>query len=122
MNSALARVRAPIRGMLALGIAACASAPSRPPVAAGASAPTELEALIRGRLDSLAAHGTFYARQPSTGREVAIRADEPMNTASVIKIPVMVLAFRDADAGRLDLNERTTLRAEDVRGGTGLLR
>ena len=45
-----------------------------------------------------------------------------MNTASVIKIPVMVLAFRDADAGTLDLNERYTTRAEDIRGGTGLLR
>jgi beta-lactamase class A len=77
---------------------------------------------IRARLDSLHAHGTFYAKQLSTGREIDVRADEPMNTASVIKIPVMVLAFRDADAGRLNLDERHTIRAEDVRGGTGLLR
>jgi beta-lactamase class A len=77
--------------------------------------------LVRARLDSLQAHTTFYARDLTTGREIAVRADEPMNTASVIKIPVMILAFRDADAGRLDLHERYTVRAEDVRGGTGLL-
>jgi beta-lactamase class A len=85
-------------------------------------AQSSLEATVRARLDSLNAHGTFYAKQLGTGREIAIRADEPMNTASVIKIPVMILAFRDADAGRLNLDDRYTIRAEDVRGGTGLLR
>ena len=80
-----------------------------------------VEATIRARLDSLQAHGTFYAKQLSTGREVAVRADEPMNTASVIKLPVMILAYRDADAGRLDLDERYTIRPEDLRRGTGLL-
>jgi beta-lactamase class A len=85
------------------------------------SAQTNLETTIRARLDSLPAHGTFYAKQLSTGREIAIRADEPMNTASVIKIPVMILAYRDADAGKLNLDERYTIRPEDVRRGTGLL-
>jgi beta-lactamase class A len=93
-------------------------------VAFGRSADAQsstLEATVRGRLDSLSAHSTFYARQLSTGAEVAVRADESMNTASVIKIPVMILAFRDADAGQLDLSERYTIRAEDLRRGTGLL-
>ena len=44
-----------------------------------------------------------------------------MNTASVIKIPVMILAFRDADAGRLDLDQRYVIRPEDQRRGSGLL-
>jgi beta-lactamase class A len=44
-----------------------------------------------------------------------------MNTASVIKIPVMILAFRDADAGRLNLDERYVIRTEDQRRGSGLL-
>jgi beta-lactamase class A len=102
--------------------ASCASAktrPASPDLAAGA--PAGLETTIRARLDSLPAHSTFYAKQLSTGREVAIRADEPMNTASVIKIPVMILAFRDADAGKLSLDERYTIRPEDLRRGTGLL-
>jgi beta-lactamase class A len=80
-----------------------------------------LEQTIRARLDSLDAHGTFYAKQLSTGKEVAVRADEPMNTASVIKIPIMILAFRDAEAGKLNLDERYVIRQEDVRRGTGLL-
>ena len=87
---------------------------------AGAQA-SSLEATIRARLDSLPAQSSFYAKQLSTGREVAIRADVPMNTASVIKIPVLILAFRDADAGRLNLDERHTIRADEMRRGSGLL-
>lgn len=45
----------------------------------------------------------------------------PVNTVSVIKLPVMVLAYRDAEAGRLKLDGRYTLRAEDMRRGTGVL-
>lgn len=88
---------------------------------AGLGQTTSVEQTIRARLDSLDAHGTFYAKQLSSGKEIAIRADEPMNTASVIKIPVMILAFRDAEAGRLNLDERYVIRQEDIRRGTGLL-
>lgn len=101
-----------LRPVLAVALAAL-------PVIARAQ-PT-LESTLRARLDSLPAQSSFYAKQLSTGREVAIRADVPMNTASVIKIPVMVLAFRDADAGRLNLDERYTIRPEDLRRGSGLL-
>lgn len=99
----------------------CVPAKTPTPSPTTAATVSSLEATIRARLDSLPAHSTFYAKQLSTGREVAIRADEPMNTASVIKIPVMILAFRDADAGKLNLEERYTIRPEDLRRGTGLL-
>ena len=105
-----------------LALAACASAqPGLASRAASAAPPASLESTIRARLDSIPARTSFYAKQLSTGRDVAIRADDPMNTASVIKIPVMILAYRDADAGRLDLDERYTIRAEDLRRGSGLL-
>jgi beta-lactamase class A len=103
-----------------LAAAACGGAPRSTPAPAAAT-PAKLETLVRARLDSLPAHSTFYAKQLSNGREVAVRADDPMNTASVIKIPVMILAYRDADAGRLNLDERYTIRAQDNRRGTGLL-
>ena len=91
-----------------------------PPPTAGARL-SPLEGTILGRLDSLPAQSSFYAKDLRTGREVAIRADVPMNTASVIKIPVMILAFRDAEAGRLNLDERHTITAGEQRRGSGLL-
>lgn len=98
----------------------CATASGAAARQAGMS-PGTLESTIRARLDSLPAQSSFYAKDLTTGREIAIRADVPMNTASVIKLPVLVQAFRDADAGRLALDERYTIRPEDLRRGTGLL-
>jgi flagellar basal body rod protein FlgG len=48
--------------------------------AAGALAQTAapVESTIRARLDSLDARSSFYAKQLSSGKEIAIRADEPM--------------------------------------------
>jgi beta-lactamase class A len=139
-NRALATLVSPMR-TLALSLASLVILPGRggpgapssgpvsrvartaSPVASRATraVPPTLEETIRARLDSLQAQSSFYAKQLSTGAEVAVRADVPMNTASVIKIPVMILAFRDADAGRLDLDQRYVVRAEDLRRGSGLL-
>lgn len=80
-----------------------------------------LQATIAGRLAALDAQSSMYARDLRTGREVAVRADQPMNTVSVIKIPIMVLAFRDAESGKINLDERYTIGPEDLRRGTGLL-
>jgi beta-lactamase class A len=63
----------------------------------------------------------MYARNLTTGQEIAVRADVPMNTASVIKLAILLRAYRDADAGRLDLDARHTIRPEELRRGSGLL-
>ena len=81
----------------------------------------ELQKKVEARLDALPAKTSLYAKNLATGRELALRADEPMNTASVIKIAVMVLAERDADAGPLKLDERHTISADEQRRGSGLL-
>ncbi len=86
-----------------------------------AALPAELEARVAARLDALEAVSTLYARHLPSGRDIAIRADRPMNTLSVIKIPVMMQAFLDDRAGRLDLDERYTVEPEDLRRGSGLI-
>ncbi len=89
----------------------------------GASPPSasDLEKRTRELLDALKAQSTAHAKDLATGMEIAVRADVPVNTVSVIKIPVMVLAFRDADAGRLKLDERYSITPEAQRRGTGVL-
>ena len=81
-----------------------------------------LEERVRARLDSLEARTTIFARHLPSGREVGVRADEPMNTLSAIKVAVLLRAYRDAEAGRLDLAERYELRREDYRLGSGVFR
>ena len=77
---------------------------------------------IRELLDRLDAKTSAYARHLAYGAEIAVRADEPADTLSVIKLPVLVLAFRDADAGRLDLEGRCAVGPQDLRNGTGVLK
>src|SRR5215468_1677457 len=80
-----------------------------------------LERLIRHRLAALNAQVGFHALNVPTGRQVAVNADEPMNTASVIKIPIMILAYRDAEAGLLPLDERYEVTLDNYRRGSGLI-
>lgn len=108
---------------LSLAPPACGSRVRDPHLAGpdSTTAPT-LEQLVRARLDSLPAQTALYAKDLRTGRELAVGADVPMNTVSVIKLAVMVLAYRDADARRLALAERHIIRAEEMRQGSGVLR
>jgi len=80
-----------------------------------------LQARVALELDQLDAITSIYAKHLPSGREISVRADQPMNTLSVIKIPVMIQAFRDAESGRLDLEERYPVTPEDMRRGSGLL-
>lgn len=58
----------------------------------------------------------------TTGETIERDADRSMPTASVFKLPLLAEVFRQADAGALDLDERMTLRGEDVVMGSGILR
>jgi beta-lactamase class A len=72
-------------------------------------------------LEDANAHGWLHALDIDTGRAVGFRADDPVVTASVAKLPIMVALWREADAGRLDLTEQITASpASRTPGGTGL--
>lgn len=105
------------------GTLACSGSPKpdAPTESAVTSLTTGLQDRVEARLDGLDAISGLYAKHLPTGREIAIRADRPMNTLSVIKIPVMVQAFRDAESGRLNMSERYPVDADAMRGGSGLL-
>ncbi|MEO1995593.1 MAG: serine hydrolase, partial [Planctomycetaceae bacterium] len=49
------------------------------------------------------------------------RADEPMPTASLIKFPVMVEAYRQAVMGKMPLSTKVKLREQDKVPGSGIL-
>lgn len=76
-------------------------------------------------LHAIAAQGGevgLAACNVATGEEVGHNPDRPMPTASVFKLPLLVEVFRQAETGTLDLDERVTLRADDVVMGSGILR
>lgn len=66
-------------------------------------------------------HATLAVKNLKTGERYDIRGDEVMPTASLIKFPVMVEAYRQSEAGTLDLGAIVTLRKEDKVPGSGIL-
>jgi len=64
----------------------------------------------------------IYIKCVETGDEIAINADETMDTMSVIKIPLMVEVFRQIEAGKFALSDRVLMKESDKRPGTGVMR
>src|SRR3954451_12908750 len=81
-----------------------------------------LESGIQRLTRSVNATWGIYVKCLETGEEIAINADQQMDTMSVIKIPLMVEAFRQIDAGRFSLTDRISVTEEAKRPGTGIIR
>ncbi len=56
----------------------------------------------------------------STGQKYLLHADEVMPTASSIKIAILAELYRQAQQGKLRLNDVYTLQSADIVGGSGI--
>src|SRR5690242_5446911 len=81
-----------------------------------------LQANIERITRSVNAKWGIYLKCVETGEEIAINADETMDTMSVIKIPLMTEVFRQIEAGKFALTDRVTLKDSEKRPGTGVIR
>jgi beta-lactamase class A len=68
-------------------------------------------------------HGkvALFAKALRTGQTVAIDADVPVSTASVIKLPIMLEAMYQAHEHRISFDDVVHLRKEDQVSGSGVL-
>jgi beta-lactamase class A len=77
------------------------------------------------RIDSLIHdfHGqvAFYAKNLSTSETMEYHADQPVPTASVIKLGILYTALQQIRAGRAHFDDRLTLHHEDQVPGSGVL-
>jgi beta-lactamase class A len=99
---------------IALGVL-CAAQPAPTPLA-------RLQDNIERLTRSINADWGIYVKCLETSEEIAIKADKQMDTMSVIKIPLMVEAFRQIEAGKFSLTDKVTLKEADKRPGTGVIR
>ncbi|MEO6909548.1 MAG: serine hydrolase [Edaphobacter sp.] len=68
-------------------------------------------------------HGkvALYATQLNTGKTVALDADRPVQTASVIKLTILFEAMEQVRAGKAHWDEKLTLAKGEAVGGSGVL-
>ena len=80
---------------------------------------------LQKKLDAIAAahhgHVALYAKNLTTGETVAIDAQTPVQTASVIKMALMLQAYEQVKAGKLKLSQPVVLTKENQVGGSGIL-
>src|SRR5690242_13491974 len=80
---------------------------------------------LQKQLEKMAArfHGkvTLYAINMKSGDTVELAADEPVQTASVIKLPIMVETFAEVAAGKRSLEDKLVLTKDNQVPGSGIL-
>jgi beta-lactamase class A len=87
--------------------------------------PDHPDATMQHLMDNYARHHhgkvSLYARDLRSGRTVAIEPDAPVNTASVIKLAIMLEALYQIKEGRISFDDVLPLRKEDQVSGSGVL-
>ena len=99
------------RGRPSLGDLPKATSPSGPTLE------SRLMPLIRAHQGKVA----IAVKPLGSGESFRYHADEVMPTASLIKFPVMIEAYRQAADKKIDLDSFITLKKQDKVGGSGVL-
>src|SRR5215470_6153688 len=80
---------------------------------------------LEQQLAALAAghHGrvAVYAKHLNTGRVIAMNADQPVQTASVIKLAILFEAMEQVRTGKARWDQKITLAKGDAVSGSGVL-
>ncbi len=83
--------------------------------------PTYLLDDINNSLRQFAGKTSFYFENLITGASSSYQSELPMMAASIIKIPIMIALFDQAEKGKLHLLERYVLKEEDKKPSCGAL-
>ena len=91
------------------------------PHPATASPNEALDQKIHAALLGFPGSVTLYAKNLDTGASYNLHGDDPVMTASTIKLPIMVELFAEAEEGKLDWNQKLTLTEQDKVPGSGVV-
>ncbi len=83
--------------------------------------PAAIDQRIQAAIQNFPGNVSLYARNLDTGATYQLRGDAPVPTASTIKLPIMIELFAEAEAGKLDWNQKLTLTDQDKVSGSGVL-
>lgn len=85
------------------------------------AAPADLQTKLQEMASKHLGKVALYAKNLKTGDTVAIDADVPVQTASVIKLPIMIEAMYQVKTGKLKLDQRLRLTKDNQVPGSGVL-
>src|SRR5262249_44596581 len=109
------------RFLVSLALAGVLAAPMALAATGDGAADAKLEQQVAALAKAHHGRVTVYAKQWNTGRSVAIDADQPKQTASVLQLTVLVEAMEQIGAGKAHWDEKITLAKGDGVSGSGVL-
>ena len=80
-----------------------------------------LQARVNGKIFAFPGTVTLYAKNLATGVSFSLRGEQPVRTASTIKLAIMTECFAEAAEGKVKLSEPIQLRASEKVSGSGIL-
>ena len=81
----------------------------------------DLDGQIQAAIKNLPGNVNLYAKNLTTSATYNFHGDDPVQTASTIKLPIMIELFAEAEQGKLDWNQKLTLTQADIVPGSGVL-
>ncbi|MDT7779756.1 MAG: beta-lactamase class [Acidobacteriota bacterium] len=109
-------------------VVAHAQTQSNPPPAATVSTPQPakpvpawLDRRVRAEVAGFSGNVNLYAKNLDTGAEYSFGGDEPVRTASTIKVAIMIEAFARVAEGRAKWADELVLTKEKKVSGSGIL-
>jgi beta-lactamase class A len=85
------------------------------------AAESPLEQRLKPLIEAHKGKLAIAVKNLATGEEYASNADDVMQTASLIKLAIMVETYRQADDKKMDLTKKLTLTKDDKVPGAGVL-
>jgi beta-lactamase class A len=76
---------------------------------------------IQSKIQGFKGEVSLYAKNLQTGKTYNLRGDDPVRTASTIKLAIMVECFAEAGEGKLNLSEPIKLTEDEKVSGSGIL-
>ncbi|MFZ9871687.1 MAG: serine hydrolase [Steroidobacteraceae bacterium] len=107
--------------LLKLVLVACCFVGLISRVEASEPSPSLLESRVRELSDNIEGRVSLYARNLDSGREIGINADEPVRTASTIKLPIACAVAKFVADGKYSWSDRLTIGRADKVSGSGVL-
>ncbi|HEY7863241.1 MAG TPA: serine hydrolase, partial [Thermoanaerobaculia bacterium] len=117
-RSTTPRLPAALAAVALAALAGCATAPAPAPAT---PARPPLDAVVSAAEQSCGCRMGIAARHLESGKSFEHNAGESFESASVIKIAILTEAMDGVRQGRIDLEERWSLSAENKADGSGVL-
>ena len=76
---------------------------------------------IKAKISGFQGHVNLYAKNLETGATYSLAGDDPVRTASTIKLPIMIECFAEVAEGKLNLTTPIKLTEQEKVSGSGIL-